>query len=692
MADWIHENDPTRLVHYHPAESAPVVDVLGPMYPSVDRIIQMAEDKTETRPVVMCEYAHSMGNSTGNLKEYWDAVEKYKRLQGGFIWDWMDQGIRQFTKDGEDPVLSPPKEWFAYGGDFGDEPNDGNFCINGLIGSDRVPHPGLWEHKKVVQPVRVEPVDLLRGHVRVVNKYLYSDASGLDVSWTLTADGEVLQFGDLPALNIPPGGSAELIVPFSPPAAKPATEYWLRLSFKLSQDALWAAKGYEVAWDQFRIPIAVPQGPAVNIAEMPGLDLIESANEFRVRGKDFHLVFDRHQGRIASWQHAGEELLSRGPGLNIWRAPTDNDANDWGDQRAAIRWREAGLDRLQESVQEVTATQTNPQTVEITVRAFNAADIDVIEVQAKRWADRLAGLGQGIAHFATEETLGVLCGQLGVSYDELEGEDKRTQVKALISKLDAQDRIPELLGVLYQAITAMMGEDAPGDMVDQLRDGKDMTSDELRASMAPEATTRFDVVYTYTIYGSGDALIDTHVVPSDGLPPLPRVGLQMRLPEVYDHFAWYGRGPHESYADRKLSADVGVYRGSVDEQYVPYVMPQENGNKTEVRWAALTNAAGHGLFVAGGLGDGEAPWLNVSAHHFSTEDLTEAKHTYELKKRDEVILNLDYAQGGLGNGSCGPGVLPQYLLQPQEVSFGLWLKPFSATDTSPVALSKQRIR
>ena len=164
----------------------------------------------------------------------------------------------------------------------------------------------------------------------------------------------------------------------------------------------------------------------------------------------------------------------------------------------------------------------------------------------------------------------------------------------------------------------------------------------------------------------------------------------MRLPAAYDRFAWYGRGPHESYADRKHSADVGVYGGTVDEQYVPYVMPQENGNKTDVRWAALTNAAGHGLLVAGVLGDDEAPWLNVSAHHYSIEDLTEAKHTYELKWQDEVTLNLDYAQGGLGNGSCGPGVLPQYLLQPGELSFGLWLRPFNTAETSAVELSKRR--
>ena len=683
LADWIHEQDPTRLVHYHPAESAPTIDILGPMYPSVDRIIQMAEDDAETRPVVMCEYAHSMGNSTGNLKEYWDAVETYKRLQGGFIWDWVDQGIRQVTEDGE--------SGFAYGGDFGDEPNDGNFCINGLIWPDRVAHPGLWEHKKVLQPVRVEPVDLLAGRVRVVNKYLYSDLSGLEISWTLMADGEVLQSGELPALKAHPGDSADVTVPFAAPVVRPATEYWLRLSFKLAKDTLWAQKGHEVAWEQFKLPIAVPQGPRVDSADMSPLELTESEATFKVRCAGFELVFGRQAGRILSWRYDRDELVSQGPELNIWRAPTDNDANDWGDQRAAIRWREAGLDRLQETVQEVTATQRRPEMVEIKVRAFNAAEIDAGAVIAQRWTEMLSGLGHGIAHFATEETLQMLCAGMGVSYDGLEGSDKQARVEAMISQLDGQDRIPELLGVLYQAVTAMMGENAPGDMLDQLREGKDMSSDELRASMAPKGSTRFDVVYTYSIYGSGDVLVDTHVVPSEHLPPLPRVGLQMRLPAGYDQFAWYGRGPHESYSDRKMSADVGVYGGTVDEQYVPYIMPQENGNKTEVRWVALTNPAGHGLFVAGVHPEDDAPWLNVSAHHFTTQDLAEAKHTYELKRRDEITLNLDYAQGGLGNGSCGPGVLPQYLLQPQEVRFSLWLRPFMPDTMSPMELSKQVI-
>ena len=565
IADWIHQHDSTRLVHYHPAEDAPILDVLGPMYPSVEEIVEMAQQPGETRPVVMCEYAHSMGNSTGNLKEYWDAVEKYPRLQGGFIWDWVDQGFRQVTADGE--------EWFAYGGDFGDEPNDANFCINGLVWPDRRPHPALWEYKKVLEPVRVEPVDLAAGKVRVINRYLFADLSGLDVSWTVSADGEVLHSGQLPRLDTPAGDSEMVTIPFREPELKPGTEYWLTVCFSLAQDTLWAKQGHEVAWAQFKMPFAVPPGPQVSIAEMPVLQLEETEEGVTVRGEDFSLVFDRQAGRITSFRCAGEELVCRGPALNFWRAPIDNDAIPRSDQKMAVRWRQAGLDRLHEQVREIQVTQLNPQTVRIGVRS-------VIVPRA------------------------------------------------------SQD------------------------------------------------TTRFECDVTYTVYGSGDVIFDTHVVPSDDLPPLPRIGLQMRLPGEYNHFTWYGRGPHETYADRKWGAKVGVYSGTVDDQYVPYIVPQENGNKTDVRWVALTNDRGVGLLVVG------MPLLNVSAHHFSTQDLDKARHTYELERRDDITLNLDYAQSGLGNGSCGPGVLPQYLLNSSEYHFSLRLEAISARKLSPVELGK----
>jgi hypothetical protein len=193
----------------------------------------------------------------------------------------------------------------------------------------------------------------------------------------------------------------------------------------------------------------------------------------------------------------------------------------------------------------------------------------------------------------------------------------------------------------------------------------------------------FSHQHTYTIYSSGDILIENRIEAGRDLPPLPRVGLTMQLPGGFERFVWYGRGPHENYIDRKTGAAIGLYESTVDDQYVPYIMPQENGNKTDVRWLTLANEAGIGLLAAGN------PPLEASVSHFTTDDLYGAFHTNELTRRDEVILNLDYRQCGLGGASCGPGTLPQYLIQPGTFEFTVRLRPFFAGAEEPAALSRQ---
>jgi beta-galactosidase/beta-glucuronidase len=533
----------------------------------VDKIVEMAQKPDETRPVIMCEYAHSMGNSTGNLKEYWQAIEDYPRLQGGLIWDWVDQGLRKVTDDGE--------VWYAYGGDFGDAPNDGNFCINGLVGPDREPHPGLWEHKKVVEPVQVEAVDLVAGVVRVLNRYSFSDLSGLDAWWTLSADGQVLQSGHLPRLHTPAGGEEEVSIPLHQPELVAGTDYWLALSFCLAEDTFWAERGHEVAWAQFTVPFPVPDGSPLMVARMAQLEVEENGGNVRIHGQGFRLVFDGARGRLASVRYGDKELLCRGPALNFWRALTDNDLALLWEGNMATRWRDAGLDRLRERVSGMRVDRPHPQIVEVRTQSL------------------IAPAAEGSLWFACDTS--------------------------------------------------------------------------------------------YTIFGSGDVVVEIHVVPGGEVPPLPRIGLQMQLPGVYDRFAWYGRGPHETYADRKQGARIGGYKGTVDEQYVPYVRPQENGNKTDVRWATLTDSEGDGLLVVG------MPLLNASAHHFTVEDLDRAQHTHELERRNEITLNLDFIHSGLGNASCGPGVLPQYQIEPREVRYRLRLRPFSMRESSPAALSKEKL-
>jgi hypothetical protein len=189
--------------------------------------------------------------------------------------------------------------------------------------------------------------------------------------------------------------------------------------------------------------------------------------------------------------------------------------------------------------------------------------------------------------------------------------------------------------------------------------------------------------HTTTVYGSGDVIIENTVEANLKLTSLPRIGLTMQLPAGFERFTWYGRGPHENYLDRNTGAAVGLYSSSVAEQHVPYIMPQENGNKTEVRWLTLTNQAGLGLLAAGTLP------LEASVSHYPAADLYQARHTNELVRREEVTLNLDYRQCGLGGASCGPGTLPQYLVQPGTYQFSLRLRPFVMEEEKPAKLSRQ---
>jgi beta-galactosidase/beta-glucuronidase len=669
MARWIHGRDATRLIHYHPADAAPVADIIGPMYPSVARLIELAQVPGENRPVVMCEYAHSMGNSTGNLKEYWDAVATHKRLQGGFIWDWMDEGIRRQTAEGE--------EWFAYGGDFGDEPNDGSFCADGLLGSDHNPHPALWETKKALEPVCVEAVDLAAGQVRIWNRYTVLNLDRLNVSWSLTEIGpvtersvRVIQSGQLARLDVAPGDSVMVTVPVAKPAeAKAGAAYWLMLRFALAESTLWAPAGHEVAWAQFELSYAEPAAirPGDGVA---GLTITESPARLRVAGKGLALTVDQETGRITDYVVQGRRLLKQGPALNVWRAPTENDANTWGDQRAAIRWREAGLDRLQEQLDGVTATVAADGTAEVTVRGASVAPIQVDFLQMLRWQELLARLQLFMAQMMGEAEVRRLGEAFHAPYDALPGADHAARGRALVGELANRNQIGELITALYHALDGSAAAPVPGKVREEWGRAAGMTTEQLKASLRPKSESRFDFEHTYTLYANGDLLVTTNVVCGGEQPPfLPRLGLTMTLPRQYDKLTWYGRGPHETYVDRKEGAPVGVYSGTVAQQYVPYIRPQENGNKTETRWTSLTDAGGTGLLVIA------MPTMDFSAHRFTARDLEAAKHTYELQRRPEVVLNVDYAQGGLGNGSCGPGVLPQYMLLPGIFRFEVLLRP-----------------
>jgi beta-galactosidase len=563
-SDWIHARDPSRPVQYEPAREHPHTDIVAPMYARIHHLEEYVAEPRD-RPLIMCEYAHAMGNSVGNLQDYWDVIDANPQLQGGFIWDWVDQGLYAVTEDGE--------EYWAYGGDFGppDIPTDRNFLINGLVSPDRQPNPHFWEVRKVYQYIKTKPVDLAAGTIEIANKYDFTNLREFELRWTVVADGESIASARLRNLDLEPHDSMVVQLRLPRLRPQPGTEYFLNVEYLRKYEKPPVPAGHRVAWDQFPLPNDVP-GPSVDLSGMPPLNLETRDSAFVMTGEGFQIRFDQASGMLASFEYRGTELVRAGLEPNFWRAPTDNDFGNEMQMRHRI-WREAGLNRTVESV---SARQVSEQAAEVAVEAVIPA---------------------GDARYHT----------------------------------------------------------------------------------------------TYTVYGSGDVIVHNRFAPGDtALPELPRFGMTMTLPARFDMIGWYGRGPHESYWDRKTSAAVGSYSGTVMEQYFPYIRPQENGNKTDVRWVALWDSAGVGLLAVG------MPLLSVSAHHFTIDDFDEGtekrnRHTYHLKRRDLTTLNLDWKQMGVGGDtSWGARTHPEYMLPVQEYEYALRLRPFTLGEESPMTLSKLR--
>ena len=571
MAGWVRGYDPDRVVHYGGVvyESAGInykrghlaSDLCAPMYSQISDIIAYAEDPTNDRPFIMCEYAHSMGNAVGNLKEYWEAIEGYQGLQGGFIWDWIDQGIIKVDENGV--------EYWAYGGDFGDTVNDRNFCINGLVFPDRTPHPAMLEYKKIVQPVAVRAVDLLQGRVEIVNKYDFSSLDGLTIDWEVAVDGEVQQCGKLSPIDITPGEVIAVTIPFEVPELNPGGEAFLTLRFSLIDNLIWAELGHEIGWEQFLLPFTSQMPDQQEIrAGSCAISVDETSDSISLQGDGIRLIFTKSTGNLSGFTYQGTELIACGPMLNIFRAATDNDGQQFGaefewmdlDRQLLTQWIKHGLDRLVNTCHSLSWEQT---------------DVDVVKIETKH---------------------------------------------------------------TFKANDTKYG---------------------------------FHHIVNYTVFSTGDVLTE-HVVNCDAkLPFLPRIGIILTMPLGFEEFTWLGRGPDESYRDRKAGVSVGMYSGTVDQQYVPYIMPQENGNKTDVRWAALTNADGIGMIAIG------KSLTETGVSHFTADDLFAAYHTNELTRRDETYWTLDLMQSGLGNNSCGPMTLPQYLVKPSKFEFSFLLRPVS---------------
>lgn len=351
-AGWVKDFDSTRPIHYEGAQGDPnnkdykaygspeyrknpylanpddtwYVDMVSRMYPTIDQLKGLSESPYIKRPIVMCEYAHSMGNSTGNLKEYWDLIHSKKNLMGGYIWDWIDQGVLRTDAQG--------RKWWAYGGDYGDQPNDANFCINGLISPNRTTKAATEECKYVFQPVVIEPYDQDKMQFRIKNRFQFRNLNEFDIRWTLIENGKEIGTESLGAFGVLPGESRLFGV--EKDLSKSTGEVWLKVSVKLAKDELYAKRGHEIAKEQFLVKEA---SPVQTIASKIAVQVFEDSEKNLVVGaKDFKVTFDKTTGYLTKYQYQGKDMLIGQLKPNFWRALTDNDIRAWQVKRNLSDW------------------------------------------------------------------------------------------------------------------------------------------------------------------------------------------------------------------------------------------------------------------------------------------------------------------------------------------------------------------
>jgi len=559
---WIKKRDPSRPVQCEDAGKNGYTDIYCPMYKKIEFLENFAKSN-DPKPLILCEYAHAMGNSVGNLQDYWNTIDKYPNLQGGFIWDWVDQTFLKYDDEGN--------YFWAYGGDMGDSglKNDSNFCANGLVQADRFLNPHIWEVKKVYQPIKFEAIDEDCSVIEVYNNYDFLDFSNFRFEWNIKADGKEIYKDHFSTIEIKPHQSRMVFLTLPDIKQTPGTEYFLTIKAIAKNENDLIPKDYIIAWEQFKLPNEISKQNK-KLTTLPLIQTQEHASLLIISGKDFRIIFDKESAMITSYNFKGIELLKQGPVLNLWRPPTDNDLGNGMPGRCAI-WKD------------------------ITKRS------------------RLEKIN-------------------------FHQSDSSLQIK-----------------------TAFI-----------------------------DSISKSTYKINYTILKNGAIDITTFFSsPKVNLPEIPRIGMQLLLPSEFDSISWFGRGPHESYWDRKTSASIDVYEGTVWEQYHPYVRPQENGNKTDVRWLALYNDNGIGLMA---IGD---PVISTSAHQFYQNDLDHPgkdapqRHLNDIQPKEIITWNIDYKQMGVGgDNSWGAKTHKEYTISPGNYSFSFLLIPFAKNTETPLQLSK----
>lgn len=539
--------DPSRPIHYERAEMDWNTDIFCPMYPSPDYLARYGASHPK-KPLIMCEYAHAMGNSVGNFKEYWQVIKSYPSLQGGFIWDWVDQGML-LQKDG--------KTMWGYGGDWGPPgtPSDNNFNCNGLVSPDRVWNPHCYEVRRIYQNLDFSLDEAKTGLLSIRNGFFFRGLQNMKLIYTLYEDGLPMAEGSYASLLAGPGEQVTIDLhklgwssgkntKLQLDQLSPAHEYYLRVRAELINDEGVLKAGTPVAWDEFKLTATQPLAYTASTRKISKVRNDDQTLE--LKNHAFSIRVDKKTGVIESYKLAGKTIFRSGPRPDFWRPPNDNDFGA-GLQRKLQEWKDAGS--------------------EATVVSFDYQPQD-----ASGWAT------------------------IHIRKSMLNGDATYEQVW----KLDGA-------GSLW--------------VNNQFR-----------------------------------ALKGTH-------PVMFKMGNHMELPTDFTQIQWYGRGPWESYWDRKTATEVGYYSGAIKDQYYPYIRPQESGNKTDVRWARILRKDGSGFEVRY-----TDSLLNVNALPYSPDQLYPGlekgqTHSGELVPDKQVHLDIDLQQMGVGGiESWGAWPLEKYRL------------------------------
>lgn len=579
MAAWVKDFDITRPLHYEPAMGSPkeegysdpsdprylrsndhshriqnpidqyYVDVISRMYPSDYTAPLLVNQKNgDKRPIFFCEYAHAMGNSAGNLKEFWDQWRTTPRIIGGCIWEFKDQGL--LKKD------STEVEYYAYGGDFGEKYFD-NFTIKGVVNADGKPKGAMYECKRIFQPIQCEWADSTKGLIKIINRSEVKNVNKYSAVLQIKENGKIIHTELMGGIDVAPGAEVVFSVSRWLPKMKPNSEYHASIRFVLINNEAWASGGFEIASNQLKISNDFKLPANQNFAEP--ITFKEDDSFIRIKGKNHTISFNKLNGALSSYIQNGFEYVLVPLLPHFTRPQTDNDKRGWKTHRVLKQWYEANL--------------------------------------------KLVTMTTG-------------------KFDSKKGS-----------------------GMILTSIYSLIHDSAL-------------------------------VKVSYEIYGNGIIHINYELQAKQGLPNIPKVGMQLGINRSFENIQWFGRGPFENYIDKRSAADAGIYNLPIKDFMENYVVPQENGNRTDVRWMYLNNLKTKDglLIVADSL-------LSMSAWPYTEENIQNAKHTNKLKDAGYITLNIDLIQMGVGGNDSWSEVaapLEQYQIKAQAYHYSFYIVPFNS--------------